>query len=92
MLYSQSPPLAEKEWLTASSGRSARDPMWNEFFDIDADHGDRCVEFPRHGVLLALSAPCQLPVLAGPEPGRTIPLGDIALREALAIAWRRASE
>jgi hypothetical protein len=29
MLYSQSPPLAEKEWLTAeetSSGRSARDP------------------------------------------------------------------
>ena len=26
MLYSQSPPLAEKEWLTASSGGLARDP------------------------------------------------------------------
>ncbi|WP_108914762.1 hypothetical protein [Bradyrhizobium genosp. SA-4] len=44
--------------------------------DIDADHGDRCVEFPRHGVLLVLSAPCQLLVLAGPEHGRTIPLAD----------------
>src|SRR3954447_15831305 len=42
--------------------------------DIDADHGDRCVEFLRHGVLLHLSAPCQLLVLAGPEHGRTIPL------------------
>jgi hypothetical protein len=49
--------------------------MWNEFFaDIDADHGDRCIEFLRHGVLLVLSAPCQLLVLAGPEHGRTIPL------------------
>src|SRR5437660_3555168 len=44
--------------------------------DIDADHGDRCVEFLRHGVLLVLSAPCQLLVLAGPEHGRTIPLTD----------------
>src|ERR1700736_4268278 len=25
--------------------------------DVDADHGDRCVEFLRHGVLLVLSAP-----------------------------------
>src|ERR1700716_4370160 len=47
------------------------------FADIDADHGDRCVEFLRHGVLLVLSAPCQLLVLAGPEHGRTIPLSDI---------------
>jgi hypothetical protein len=44
--------------------------------DINADHGDRCVEFLRHGVLLVLSAPCQLRVLAGPEHGRTIPLSD----------------
>ncbi|MEK9284759.1 MULTISPECIES: hypothetical protein [unclassified Bradyrhizobium] len=41
--------------------------------DIDADHGDRCVEVLRHGVLLDLSAPCQLLALAGPEHGRTIP-------------------
>src|SRR5437879_9251495 len=45
--------------------------------DIDADHGDRCVEFLRHGVLLVLSAPCQLLVLAGPEHGRTIPLAEV---------------
>src|SRR5260370_15192369 len=44
------------------------------FADIDADHGDRCVEFLRHGVLLVLSATCQLLMLAGPEHGRTIPL------------------
>jgi hypothetical protein len=30
----------------------------------------RCVDFLRHGVLLVLSAPCQLLVLAGPEPLR----------------------
>ena len=52
------------------------------FADIDADHGDRCVEFLRHGVLLVLSAPCQLLVLAGPEHGRTIPLADVASAEA----------
>jgi hypothetical protein len=52
--------------------------MWKRVFaDIDADHGDRCVEFLRHGVLLVLSAPCQLLVLAGPEHGRTIPLTEI---------------
>ena len=27
------------------------------FADIDADHGDRCVEFLRHGVLLVLERP-----------------------------------
>jgi hypothetical protein len=48
--------------------------------DIDADHGDRCVEFLRHGVLLVLSAPCQLLVLAGPEHGRTIPSADLSDR------------
>src|SRR5258707_8875866 len=46
------------------------------FADIDTDHGDRCVEFLRHGVLLVLSAPCQLLALAGPEHGRTIPLAE----------------
>jgi hypothetical protein len=45
--------------------------------DIDADHGDRCVELLRHGVFLVLSAPCQLLALAGPEHGRTIPLADV---------------
>src|SRR5438552_18845757 len=40
---------------------------------FDADHGDRCVEFLRYGVLLVLSAPCQPLALAGPEHGRTIP-------------------
>src|SRR5437763_6003545 len=29
------------------------------------------------GVLLVFGAPCQLPLLAGPEHGRTIPLADI---------------
>jgi hypothetical protein len=46
--------------------------------DIDADHGDFCVEFLRHGVLLVLNTPCQLLTLAGPEHGRTIPLAAIA--------------
>jgi hypothetical protein len=49
------------------------------FADIDADHGDRRVEFLRHGVLLVLSAPCQLLVRAGPEHGRTIPLADLQI-------------
>ena len=53
------------------------------FADIDADHGDRCVEFLRHGVLLVLSAPCQLLVLAGPEHGRTIPLADPRIKPSL---------
>src|ERR1700682_6698830 len=45
--------------------------------DIDADHGDCCVEFLRHGVLLVLGAPCQLLLLGGPEHGRTIPLANL---------------
>jgi hypothetical protein len=49
--------------------------------NIDADHGDRCVEFLRHGVLLVLTAPCQLLVLAGPGHDRTIPLADTTLGE-----------
>src|SRR6266436_3121547 len=53
--------------------------------DIDADHGDRCVEFLRHGVLLVLSAPCQLLILAGPEHGRTIPLTDIGPARTVGI-------
>src|SRR4029077_4340700 len=56
--------------------------------DIDADHGDRCVEFLRHGVLLVLSAPCQLVGLAGPEHGRTIPLGGMG---GVEIPQRRVS-
>src|SRR5713101_7079273 len=43
--------------------------------DIDADYGGRSVEFLRHGVLLVLSAPCQLLVLAGPEQDRAITCG-----------------
>jgi hypothetical protein len=42
--------------------------------DIDADHGDRSVEFLRHGVLLVFGAPGQRNLLAGREHGRTIPL------------------
>jgi hypothetical protein len=34
--------------------------------DIDADHGDRDIEFLRHGVLLVFGAPYQLRLLAGP--------------------------
>jgi hypothetical protein len=44
--------------------------------DIDADHGDRSVEFRRHSVLLVFGAPCQRNLLAGQEHGRTIPLAD----------------
>ena len=47
MLYSQSPPLAEKEWLTAeetSSGRSARDP--DARFDLRS--GRRPLNAPIH--------------------------------------------
>ena len=47
MLYSQSPPLAEKEWLTAeetSSGRSARDP--DARFDLRS--GRRPLKAPIH--------------------------------------------
>ena len=41
--------------------------------DIDADHGDRCVEFLRHGVLLVLGAPGQLIAGgAGARPGHPI--------------------
>src|SRR5215813_753894 len=46
--------------------------------NIDADHCDHCVEVLRHGVLLDLSAPCQLLALAGLEHGRTIPLTEVA--------------
>ena len=45
--------------------------------DIDAEHGDRSVEFLRHGVLLVFGAPCQRNVLAGREHGRTIPLPEV---------------
>ena len=45
--------------------------------DIDADHGDSKIKLVWHGVLLVFGAPCQLPLLAGPEHGRTIPLTDI---------------
>jgi len=38
--------------------------------DIDADHGDRSIGFPRHGVLLVFGAPCQHRLVAGQEHGR----------------------
>src|SRR5262249_24340744 len=47
------------------------------FADIDTDHGDCRIELVWHGVLLVFGAPFQLPLLAGPEHGRTIPLADI---------------
>src|SRR5437764_410116 len=60
--------------------------------DIDADHGDRCVEFLRHGVLLVLSAPCQLLILAGPEHGRTIPLAEHAHNVWLVLRLEQLSD
>jgi hypothetical protein len=57
--------------------------------DIDADHGDRGVEFLRHGVLLVLSAPCQLLILAGPEHGRTIPLTELRPNGPRCFDWCR---
>src|SRR5260370_39547819 len=42
--------------------------------NIDADHGDRGIEYLRHGVLLVFGAPCQLRLLAVPDGGPTIPL------------------
>jgi hypothetical protein len=48
--------------------------------DIDTDHGDPRIELVWHGVLLVFGAPCQLPLLAGPEHGRTIPLPDMSAR------------
>src|SRR5215475_6804374 len=45
--------------------------------DINTDHGDSRIKLVWHGVLLVFGAPCQLPLLAGPEHGRTIPLADI---------------
>src|SRR5262249_34329802 len=45
--------------------------------DIDTDHGDCRIELVWHGVLLVFGAPFQLPLLAGPEHGRTIPLADM---------------
>ncbi len=53
--------------------------------DIDADHGDRNIGCPRHGVLLVFGAPCQLRLLAGQEHGRTIPLADIEAQARLPI-------
>src|SRR5262249_10963054 len=44
---------------------------------IDTNHRDCRIEFVGHGVLLVFGAPCQLPLLAGPEHGRTIPLAVI---------------
>jgi hypothetical protein len=46
--------------------------------NIDTDHGDYSrIKLVWHGVLLVFGAPCQLPLLAGPEHGRTIPLAVI---------------
>src|SRR5467141_4807008 len=57
--------------------RASWPTTWNEFADIDADHGDCGIGCLRHGVLLVFGAPCQLRLLAGQEHGRTIPLTDI---------------
>jgi hypothetical protein len=45
--------------------------------DIDADHGDCRIELVWHSVLLVFGTPCRLPLLAGREHGRTIPLAVI---------------
>src|SRR5262245_43320712 len=59
--------------------------------DIDTDHGDCRIELVGHGVLLVFGAPCQLPLLAGREHGRTIPLADmdrIEFPQCSGPAWR----
>jgi hypothetical protein len=61
---------------SAIAPRLSRPTTWKEFADIDANHGDRSVEFLRHGVLLVFGAPGQRNLLAGREHGRTIPLPD----------------
>src|ERR1700722_5575468 len=58
--------------------------------DIDADHSDRGIGCLRHSVLLVVGAPCQLRLLAGQEPGRTIPLTDVR-RPNSCNEWRSAS-
>jgi hypothetical protein len=47
--------------------------------DIDANHGNRSVEFLRHGVLLDFGAPGKVRLPLGQEHGRTIPLADVGL-------------
>src|SRR5262245_27950798 len=43
---------------------------------------------PARGVLLVFGAPCQLPLLAGPEHGRTIPLAVMDIRTRIPqLAW-----
>jgi hypothetical protein len=62
----------------ARSRRTDPDPRCEtSFADIDTDHGDPRIELVWHGVLLVFGAPCQLPLLVGPEHGRTIPLADM---------------
>ena len=46
--------------------------------DIDAEDGNGSWDGLGHGVLLVVSAPCQLLSQAGQEHGRTIPLADSA--------------
>src|SRR3977135_3946264 len=58
--------------------------------DIDADHGDRGIGCPRHGVLLVFGAPCQLRLLAGQEHGRTIPLA--VMVSSGEEAWRHTKK
>jgi hypothetical protein len=57
------------EMMRADAGLHADQALERVLADIDAAHGDCCVEFLRHGALLVLSAPCQLQSLAGLEHG-----------------------
>jgi hypothetical protein len=72
--------LATRPLLTQHDGASLIETYDVEgvLADIDADDGNRAVEILRHGVLLVVGAPGQLPSLAGQEHGRTIPLTDIS--------------
>ena len=51
------------------------------FADIDTDHGDFRLHLAHMACSSSLGAPCQLPLLAGPERGRTIPLPDLSQAE-----------
>jgi hypothetical protein len=60
--------------------------------DIDANHGNCCIELLRHGVLLVFGTPRQLRLLVGQEHGRTIPLAENksrSLKKKSASSYKR---
>ena len=71
--------LTTRPLLTKHNGTAPiqADDVKRVLADIDADHSDRSIKIPGHGVLLVFGAPGQLQSLAGQEHGRTIPLPEV---------------